>query len=65
MCTTCAAVSTDFARPNHLADAQRCKVAVGLAQPGALLFDIADQQIRNGHARIGPLGFIADHDDVG
>ena len=34
------------------------------AQVGARLIHIAHQQVGNGHARIGRLGFIANHGDV-
>ena len=40
-------------------------MAVGLAQPSALFFDIADQQIGNRHAGVWRFGLVADHDDVG
>ena len=46
-----------------LRDAQIVKVGGALAQVGALLFDVADQQIRNGHARIRRIGLVTHQGD--
>ena len=44
-------------------DAQRLEVSGGVAQMRAVLADIADQQIGNGHARVRRLGLVSDDDD--
>ena len=45
-------------------DAQGFEVPRAVPQVGAVFADLADQQVGDGHARIGRFGLIADDEDL-